>query len=81
MRGVLPLAGHRKALVPSTAESSKPEQNSTAARCPQIAKWTLMPAGNGEGLQVLRYEIGAWFSHVWVAVALAGACGPPTCIV
>lgn len=24
----------------------------------RIAKWTLMPAGNGEGLQVLRYEKG-----------------------
>jgi prolyl 4-hydroxylase len=23
----------------------------------RIARWTLLPAGNGEGLQVLRYEL------------------------
>ena len=25
----------------------------------KLAEWTLIPAGNGEGLQVLRYEVKA----------------------
>jgi hypothetical protein len=25
----------------------------------RIARWTMLPAGNGEGIQVLRYEVGA----------------------
>ncbi len=24
----------------------------------RIARWTMLPAGNGEGMQVLRYEVG-----------------------
>ena len=24
----------------------------------RIARWTMLPAGNSEGMQVLRYEVG-----------------------
>eukprot|EP00201_Polytomella_parva_P009975 CAMPEP_0175066742 /NCGR_PEP_ID=MMETSP0052_2-20121109/16690_1 /TAXON_ID=51329 ORGANISM="Polytomella parva, Strain SAG 63-3" /NCGR_SAMPLE_ID=MMETSP0052_2 /ASSEMBLY_ACC=CAM_ASM_000194 /LENGTH=290 /DNA_ID=CAMNT_0016333503 /DNA_START=318 /DNA_END=1187 /DNA_ORIENTATION=+ len=31
----------------------------------RIARWTLVPAGNGEGLQVLRYHIGQKYEPHW----------------
>jgi hypothetical protein len=39
----------------------------------RIAKWSLMPVGNGEGLQVLRYQNGQKYEAVSAAL-LAANC-------
>jgi hypothetical protein len=45
----------------------------------RIARWTMLPAGNGEGIQVLRYEVGGCQieAAVW-RVDWAGACAAVT---
>jgi prolyl 4-hydroxylase len=35
----------------------------------RIAAWTLLPAGNGEGMQVLRYGNAEKYDAHWVSVA------------
>lgn len=33
----------------------------------RIARWTMLPAGNGEGIQVLKYEVGGLLRAAWGA--------------
>lgn len=41
----------------------------------RIAAWTMLPAENGEGLQVLRYENTQKYDAHWVSVTERQLCG------
>jgi hypothetical protein len=44
----------------------------------RIADWSLLPVGNGEGLQVLRYQNGQKYEPHWVRVGRC-SCAELSC--